>query len=150
MLSMTRKIRHSAVLAVLLALPVAACGDDPTGSEHAEPAAVRLTVGAQSVTVSVQGVQTGALAVPNGASNVTVTWLDSGGGVIEEFEQGLLLQVTAAAGTSGVTFTASGVHEGVLTGTTTGQKTLRVVLAHGDHADFAQNVTITVNPTDVG
>lgn len=150
MLSMTRKIRHSAILAVLLALPMAACEGDATGTGHAEPAAVRLTVGAQSVTVSAQGVQTGALAVPNGASNVTVVWLDAGGGTIAEFEQALLLQVTAAAGTSGVTFTATGIHEGVLTGSTTGQKTLRVVLAHGDHADFAQNVTVTVNPTDVG
>lgn len=150
MLSTTNKIRRAAALAALLVLPLAACGKDATGGDHAQVAAVRLTVGAQSVTVSAQGVQTGSLAVPEGASNVTVTWLDAGGGAIASFEQEVELQAAAAAGTTGLTFITSSLTEGVLTATSTGQKSLRVVLAHDDHADFAQNVTITVNPTEVG
>lgn len=150
MQSMTKKIRRGAALAALLALPLTACGDDSTSPQHAEPAGVRLTVGAQSVSVNLQGTQTGTLTVPQGANTVTVTWLDAGGSAIAEFEQAVTLQILAGTGTTGVTFTASSVTDGVLTATTTGQKTLRVILAHGDHADFGQNVTITVNETAVG
>ena len=151
MLSMTTKIRRAAALAAVMALPLAACSEDSTGSgDHAQVAAVRLTVGAQSVTVTAEGVQTGALAVSEGATNVTVTWLDNGGAAIASFEQEVELQAGNATGTTGLSFIASSLTEGVLTATSTGQKTLRVVLAHDDHADFAENVTLTVNPTEVG
>ena len=150
MLSTTKKIRRAAAVAALLMLPLAACGEDSTGSDHAQVAAVRLTVGAQSVTVTAEGVQTGALAVSEGATNIVVTWLDNGGGAIASFDQEVELQAGNATGSTGLSFIASSLTEGVLTATSTGQKTLRVVLAHDDHADFAENVTITVNPTEVG
>jgi type 1 fimbria pilin len=139
------KIRR-VVMVAALALPLAACDNDPTGGEeHADVSAVRLTVGAQSVTVNSQGTQTGTLTVPQGASNVTVTWLDDDGDAITEFEEELTLQVAAVAGTTGVTFVASSRTAGVLTATSAGQKSLRVSLLHDDHPDFAQNVTITVS-----
>lgn len=138
------KIRRVA-MAAALALPLAACDDDTTGPEHAEVSAVRLTVGGQNVTVSSQGAQTGALTVPRGATNVTVTWLDDDGDAITEFEEELTLQIAPATGTAGVTFATTNRTSGVLTTTTAGQKTLRVSLMHDDHPDFAQNVTITSN-----
>ncbi len=151
MSSMTTKIRLAAVLAAAMALPLGACSESSTGSgDHAQVAAVRLTVGAQNVTVSSEGVQTGTLVVREGATNVTVAWLNGAGGVIASFEQEVELQAGNGTGTTGLTFIASSLTDGVLTATSTGSKTLRVVLAHDDHADFAENVTLTVNPPEVG
>jgi hypothetical protein len=138
----SRAVRLLAVTAVVAG--VAACERTPTGEDHAEVAAVRLTVGAQSVTVNAAGTQTGALTLAQGTHAVVVSYLDVGGDPVDEVEEDLSLQIVTVGGTTGVTFAANGLFAGTLSATSAGQKTLSVRLMHGDHPDFAQNVVITV------
>jgi hypothetical protein len=139
------KIRRAApALFAVLALSLAACDpESPTNNDHPDVAAVRLTVGAQSVTVNDAGAQTGTLTVPVGQTAVTVTWLDSGGAAAS-FTQVVTMQIVAVGAGTGVSFASSGTVGGLLTTTSAGAKTVTVRLIHGDHPDFAQNVTFTV------
>ena len=132
-----------ATAAALLA-GTAACDRSPTGGDHADAAAVRLTVGAQTLTVTSTGAQTGTLELPQGNHTVVVAWLEADGDVIADPGSGLSLQIVPAGGTSGVTFTPSGLFGGTLSATTAGQKTMSVRLMHGTHADFSQTVSFTV------
>lgn len=138
----TRAVRLFAAAALVAG--AAACDRSPTGEDHAEAAAVRLTVGNQVVTVTAAGAQTGTLTLPQGTHTVAVAFLDAGMDPITDFEDGLSLQVVPVSGTTGVSFTASGLTGGTLTASTPGQKTVSVRLMHGDHPDFAQNVVFTV------
>jgi hypothetical protein len=144
-----RRGLHALAVAALVS-SIAACDGDSTGTED-EPnvASVRVTVGAQTVTISNNGTQTGTLTVPQGNSAVTVAWLRPNGTVeslvtSDEFN----VRMTAAAGTSGVTFTSSGAFGGTLNATSAGQKVLRLSLFHLEeqHEDFGPlNLTLTVS-----
>lgn len=140
------KIRRAVpVLAAALALSLGACDGDSTGSggSHPDVSAVRLTLGAQSVTVTEAGVQSGSLNLPAGDNAVTVAWLNSSGAVIPSFSQVVTLQIVPVGTGTGVSFEAAGTSGGRLTSTTPGAKTVTVRLLHGDHADFTQNLTFT-------
>jgi hypothetical protein len=130
--------------AALLVAGASACDRSPTDGDHADAAAVRLTVGAQVLTVTAAGAQTGTLTLAQGAHAVAVTWLDASLNAITDLDSDLSLQILAAAGTSGVTFAPNGLYAGTLTASSAGQKTMSVRLMHGNHADFAQSVTFTV------
>ena len=140
------RFAHTFRLAAAAALlsGAVACDRSPTAGDHADPTAVSLTVGAQSLTVTSTGVQTGTLSLAQGSHAVVVAWLDADGDAITNPGSGMSLQIVAAAGTSGVSFTPSGLFGGTLSATTAGQKTMSVRLMHGTHADFSQTVTFTV------
>lgn len=139
------KIRR-AVPVLCAALALGACEIDPViDAEHPDVAAVRLTAGAQSTTVTEAGVQTGSLNVPQGENAVTVEWLNSAGAATTpESRRVLTLQVVPVGTGTGISFLASGIIGGRLTATSPGQKTITVRLFHGDHPDFEQNVNLTV------
>lgn len=140
------KIRRAApVLAAVLALSLGACEGNSTGSggSHPDVSAVRITLGAQTVTVNEAGAQTGSLTLPAGDNAVAVAWLNASGAVIPSFSQVLTLQVVPVGTGTGVSFEAAGITGGRLTSTTPGAKTVTVRLLHGDHADFTQNLTFT-------
>ncbi|HEX5872644.1 MAG TPA: hypothetical protein VFY65_19575 [Longimicrobium sp.] len=140
------KVRRAApVLFAALALSLGACDPEtPTRNDHPDIAAVRLTVGAQSVTVTEAGSQTGTLTVAPGESAVSVAWLDSGGSAIS-FSQVVTMQIVAVGGGTGVSFQPAGVTGGLLIATSPGNKVVTVRLIHGDHPDFEANVNFTVN-----
>lgn len=129
--------------AAALVSGAAACDRTPTDGDHAEVAAVRLSVGGQAVTVTDAGVQTGSLTLAQGTHLVAVTWLDAQMNTITELESDLSLDVVQTAG-SGVTFTPQGLFGGTLAASAAGTQTVSVRLMHGNHPDFAQNVTFTV------
>lgn len=145
-----RSFRALAVAAFVSAI-AAGCDGNSTGSDEQEPeiASVRVTVGAQSVTITNNGTQTGTLTVPRGNSTVAVTWLRADGSVetvvtSSEFE----VRMVAASGTSGVTFTPNGAFGGTLNTTSAGQKVLRLSLFHLEeqHDDFGPlNLTLTAS-----
>lgn len=140
------KIRRAApVLAAVLALSLGACGDDSTGNggSHPDVAAVRITFGAQSVTVNEAGVHTGSLTVPVGDNAVAVAWISSAGAVIPSFSQVVTLQIVPVGTGTGVSFEAAGVTGGRLGVTSPGAKTVTVRFLHGDHADFQTNLNFT-------
>jgi hypothetical protein len=149
----TITLRHTRQLTVALiaAFAMAACSDDdPTEPPEEEPevAAVRLTVGANNVTVSTTSSPT--LDVASGANTVTAQWLKADGSVETivtdaEFE----LRIAPATGTN-PTFVTSGAFGGTLTvsGLSGGQTAaVRVSLFHKEeqHDDFGPlNFTIRV------
>lgn len=143
-----RGLRALAVAALVSS--ITACDGDSTGSEE-EPdiGSVRVTVGAQTVTITNNGTQTGTLTVPQGNSTVTVAWLRPNGSVeslvtSDEFD----VRMTAAAGTTGITFTPNSAFGGTLNATSAGQKVLRLSLFHLEeqHEDFGPlNLTLTVS-----
>lgn len=143
MLFVSKMRRAAPVLFAALALSLGACDpESPTRNDHPDVAAVRLTVGAQTVTVTESG-QTGTLTVPQGQSTVNITWLDSSGSTIS-FNQVVTLQIVSVTAGTGVSFAASGVLGGLLTATSAGQKSMRVRLIHGDHPDFEATMNFTV------
>lgn len=144
MLLLSKARRAAPVMFTALLLSMGACDPEtPTRNDHPDVAAVRLSVGAQVVTVTETGAQTGTLTVPRGESTVAVTWLDSSGSPVS-FTQVVTMQIVAVGAGTGVSFAPSGVIGGLLTNTLAGQKTVTVRLIHGDHPDFEQNVTFTV------
>jgi hypothetical protein len=139
-----RSLRSVAALALL---SIAAACKDSTGSDP-EPqiASVRVTVGAQVVTISETGQQTGTLTVPRASTPVTVAWLRADGSAdpvvnSQDFEVRMIAQ-----GSTGISFTPAGPFAGTLAATTSGQKTVRVQLYHlaEQHDEFGQNLTLTV------
>jgi len=143
-ISFRRGLRSVAALALLSV--VAACKDSTGSDPEPEIASVRITVGAQVVTISETGQQTGTLSVPLTSTPVAVAWLRADGSVdpvvnSAEFEVRMLPQ-----GSTGITFTPAGPFAGTLTATTSGQKTVRVQLYHLEeqHDEFGQNLTLTV------
>lgn len=140
------RIRRAApVLFAALALSLGACDPEtPTRNDHPDIAAVRLTVGAQSVTVTEAGVQTGTLTVARGENAVAVAWLDSGGSAIS-FSQVVTMQIVPVGAGTGVSFQPAGVTGGLLIANSAGARTVTVRLIHGDHPDFEANVNITVS-----
>jgi hypothetical protein len=142
--SSTRRAARILAGIALMAASTAACDRSPTRSDHADVAAVRLTVGAQVVTVTSTGAQTGALALPVGTHAVAVAWLDASGGVVTDLGSGKSLMVVPGAGITDVSFAASGNFAGQMTLAGSGARTVVVRLMHGNHADFSQTVAFTV------
>lgn len=139
------RIRRAPVMFAALALSLGACDPEtPTRNDHPDIAAVRLTAGAQSVTVTESGSQTGTLTVPVGQTAVTVTWLDSSGASMT-FDQVVTMQIVAVVAGTGVSFQPAGYTGGLLIATSPGQKAMTVRLIHGDHPDFEQTVNFTVS-----
>lgn len=134
-------------LAFLALTAISACGDDPTEPDpEPQVASVRLTVGANSVTVSTTASPT--LNVASGTNTVTAEWLRADGSVESivtdaEFE----LRIAQVSGTS-FTWTATGARSGTLlmTGLSAGGSTAaQVSLFHKaeQHSDFGP-LTFTV------
>jgi PBP1b-binding outer membrane lipoprotein LpoB len=143
------RARRMAV-ALIAASLLGACDDDDPTEPDEEPAvaAVRLTVGANSVTVSTTASPT--LNVTSGSNTVTAQWLKADGTVEAlvtdtEFE----LRLAAVTGTN-LTWTPTGAFGGTLTvtGLTGGQTAAaRVSLFHKveQHDDFGPlNFTVRV------
>lgn len=144
MLFVSKVRRAVPVLAAVLAL--AACEGNSTGSgNHPDLAAVQISANEQTVTVTSTGVQTGSLTVGVGDTPVTVQWVNSAGAVFTPTaERVLTMQIIPVGTGTGVSFVPSGISGGRLNATSTGQKTVSVRFLHGDHTDFLQNVTFTV------
>lgn len=134
-------------LALIAATAFVACDDDPVAPDpEPDVAAVRLTVGANSVTVSTTASPT--LTVASGTNTVTAEWLRADGSVESivtdaEFE----LRIAQVSGTS-FTWTATGARSGTLlmTGLPSGGSTAaQVSLFHiaEQHSDFGP-LTFTV------
>jgi hypothetical protein len=145
----TRRVRLMAV-ALLGATVFAACDDDDPAAPEEEPevASVRLTVGANSVTVTTTSNPT--LNVAAGANTVTAQWLRADGSTETlvtdaEFE----LRINAVTG-SNLTWTPTGAAGGSLavTGLSGGQTAAaQVALFHKgeQHNDFGPvNFTVRV------
>jgi len=144
-----RRTRQVA-LAFIAAVTMTACSDDDPTEPEPEPevASVRLTVGANSVTVSTTSSPT--LNVASGANTVTAQWLKADGSVEalvtdSEFE----LRIAPVSGTNPAWVT-SGAFGGTLTvtGLSGGQTAAaRVSLFHKaeQHDDFGPlNFTVRV------
>lgn len=142
-------IRRSFALfsAVALIGSAVACDDGPTDLEQEpEVVAVRITAGAQTVTIDEFGQQTGNLTIPVGSTAVAVAWLRADGSLdpvvnTEDFEVRMIAQ-----GSTGITFTPAGAFAGTLNATTTGNKVVQVQLFHFEeqHDEFGKNLTLTV------
>ena len=142
---------HRRMLATffLAILPVlAACNDDPAEPGEELPAAMRLTVGSQIVTVDDAGNVTGGpITIPVGTTSITAVFLDADLQPADfvsatEFE----LRVTPAS-TAIVTFARASAFAGSLTGVSTGSTTIEFALFHLEeqHDDFGPfNVPLTV------
>jgi hypothetical protein len=150
MLYTTMFRRARLVAAALMSAAVfVACDDDPAEpDDEPEVASVRLTVGANSVTVTTTSNPT--LNVASGANTVTATWLRADGSTETlvtdaEFE----LRISAVSG-SNLAWTPSGANGGTLTvtGLAGGQTAAaQVVLFHKEeqHEDFGPvNFTVRV------
>lgn len=126
----------------ILASTAIACDDDDPIEPDDEPevAAVRLTVGTSTVTVSTTASPT--LDVATGTNNVTAEWLRSGGAVETlvtdaEFE----LRIAQASGTGTLAFTPTSARAGTLTvtGLNAGQTiaaTVSLFHKQEQHTDF--------------
>ena len=127
---------------VLMAGAIAACDDDPVGPEEPEIDAVRLTLGAQTVTITSLNT-TGTVTIPVGTTAISAVFLDADGDVLHlgsEFE----LRVTPAA-SGAVTFTRTGAFAGSLQATAAGTTTMQIQAFHleENHPDFGP-FTVTV------
>lgn len=134
-----RSVRHVA-FALFAATALVACNDDPAAPDpEPQVASVRLTVGANSVTITTTSSPT--LTVASGTNTVAAEWLRADGSVESivtdaEFE----LRIAQVSGTS-FTWTATGARSGtlVMTGLPSGGSTAaRVSLFHKgeQHDDF--------------
>ncbi len=139
-----RTLRAAAALALVGF--ASACNDSTTPEPEPDVASVRVTVGAQVVTISETGQQTGTLTIGQGTTPVAVAWLRADGSpdpVVnsEDFEVRLVAQ-----GSTGISFTPGGPFAGTLNATSAGQKVVQVQLYHLEeaHDEFGQNLTLTV------
>ena len=142
-------------LALLAALAVSACDDDPTspGEDHHEPAGVRITMGGVTL-VTVQGTNvTGTLTVAAGqeTAHMGVVFLDEDGDPItpddDEFLEVEIADETVAEFEQDPPGEFGGHLHGVTAGTTTA--TFRLMhgtvggSAHADYVSPAITVVIT-------
>ncbi len=143
------RFRRLAALAVV-ALALTACKDNDDAHE-VDVDFMRITLGAQTVTVNATGAVTGGtLSLSQGvATNVSVAFLNSSmqdalGEHADDF------QVTITPG-AGITFARTGPFAGTLTGSTAGTVSVSFALLHIDenHEDFGPfpvNITVTSPP----
>ncbi len=145
---MTRTLTafRNGAFALLAAVAVAACDDDPTGpaDDHHEPAGVRVTMGGVTL-VTVQGQDvTGSLTVAAGeeTAHMSVVFLDDEGDPIttddEEFLEVEITDETVAEFEQDTPGEFGGHLHGVVAGATT----IRFKLMHGQvgspsaHSDY--------------
>jgi hypothetical protein len=142
--------RGSAVAVLAsLALGATACSEDDLGHElHVD--LMRITVGAQQLTVNSAGAVTGTVNIVQGvATNVTVEFLDDAmADALAEHADDFQVQVEPDAG---ITFTRSGPFAGTITGTDIGAISVSFALFHieENHEDFGPfpvNITVTGPP----
>lgn len=121
--------------------------DDGHDHEHLEVEFMRLTIGAQTITVNARGeISGGTVTIPAGvATTVTAVFLDDDMQPDDHVEADeFQLSVTPNAG---ITFTRTGAFSGTLLGTTAGSIVVRFGLLHveEDHHDFGPfQVPVTV------
>ena len=137
------------MIALIAATAMAACNDDDPAAPEEEPeiGSVRLTVGANSVTISTT--QSPTLTVASGSNAVTAEWFKPDGSVETlvtdaDFE----LRIAQASGTN-LTWTATGARSGTLavSGLAAGASTAaRVSLFHkGEgHTEVDLNFSVRV------
>jgi hypothetical protein len=148
-------LRHAAVLLTIGS--AAACGGNPVGDDdepNVESAVVTISGGgstAQTVTLRRTGGTTPSVTLPvNSSRTITVEWRRPDGSRetrIENGEQQLEVNTSAASGVTFVRSTTNPAFEGTLTATQTGSRTITIRLFHPeeDHADFpAQPLTLNV------
>lgn len=149
MLRQFRSFRRAAVL-VVAALATTACLEDELGHE-AEVEFMRITVGAQQVTVNATGAVTGGpISIVSGAAtDVSVEFLTAEmTDALAEHADDYQLNVGAPAG---MTFTRTGPFAGSITGTVTGTSNVQFSLfhieeSHTDFGAFGVPVTVTAPP----
>ena len=134
--------------ALAMPLAAAACGDDPA-EPHDDPAenvtAVRLTIGAQTVTVRTSGVTGGPVVLSVGSNLVSAVFLDRDGDVVGGLQDEFELHIESPV--SSITFTRSSAFAGSLNATQAGAATtLTVELFHIEegHGDFEVQLPVTV------
>ncbi len=136
--------RFAALALVALSLGVAGCKDD--GVQEVEVDFMRITAGAQQITVNSTGAVTGSITINSGvATAVSVQFLDAAmANALVEREADFQVNVTPG---SGITFARTGPFAGTLTGTTAGVRSVSFSLLHieENHEDFGPfPVNITV------
>ena len=124
---------------VLLAGAIAACDDDPVDPGHddgEEVSTIRLTIGTQVLNI-VDGQSTGTATVSVGTTPVSVVFLADDGDTIDLHADEFEIRITPAA-QSGLTFTRTSAFAGNLQATSTGTKTLQIILYHleASHAEL--------------
>lgn len=136
--------------AVLLPATLVACDDSPTEhDDHAEEvAAIRLTAGTQTVTITQAGAVTGGPITlgAGGSTAITATFLADDGDVVDLHDDEFRLDVVSGT-PSVVTFQRTGPFAGTLSGQAAGQGVVAVSIFHLEegHADFGPfNVPVTV------
>jgi hypothetical protein len=150
MFDIRRRTRLAALLLTgVVAIVTAACGDDPVEPPDPaeEVAAVRLTIGTQTVTVNEGGTVTGGPInlTAGGSSAVTATWIRSDETTVTGLEADFELRIIPT-NTGIVTFTSTATFAGTLNGVAAGTTTVQVQLFHLEeqHGDFDQLVPVTV------
>ncbi|MDQ3521851.1 MAG: hypothetical protein M3434_05890 [Gemmatimonadota bacterium] len=153
-----RLLRSMRLGAVLLAIGSAAACDNPVGDDDDEPnvesAVVTISGGgsaAQTVTLRRTGGTTPSVTLPvNSSRTITVEWRRPDGSRetrVENGEQQLEVNTSAAPGVTFVRSTSNPAFEGTFTATQAGSRTITIRLYHPeeDHADFpAQPLTLNV------
>lgn len=143
---MTRTTFRTGALALLTALAVGACDDDPTspGDDHHEPAGVRVTMNGATL-VTVQGQQiTGSLTVAEGeeTAHMSVVFLDDEGDPISPDDDEFLEVEVTAESVAEFEQDTPGEFGGHLHGVAAGATTIRFRLMHGQvgspsaHSDY--------------
>ena len=149
MIRQFRSARRFAVLAASL-LALGACTTDDAHEVAVD--FMRITVGAQQVTVNSTGAVTGGpISIAAGAAtNVSVEFLDASlGDALAEHADEFQASVTPSAG---ITFTRTGPFAGTLTGSGAGAVNVQFALLHvaENHEDFGPfPVSITVTGATV-
>lgn len=144
----------AAALALLTAVAVGACDDDPTspGEEHQEPAGVRITLSGVTL-VTVQGnTVTGTLTVAAGqeTAHMSVVFLDDDGDPITTDDEEFLEVEIADETVAEFEQDTPGEFGGHLHGVTAGTTTAKFRLMHGTvggsaHADYVSpDVTVVI------
>lgn len=138
---MTRySIRLGFLFATLAMLPaLGSCSDDP--ADEGDPAeavvAMRLTVGAQIITINDGNVTGGPIVIPIGNTPITAVFLDVSNGVVSGLDAEFRLEV-ASDNSNIATFSRTTAFAGNLAGVAAGQTTLSFSLFHVEenHSDF--------------
>jgi hypothetical protein len=144
----TRSLAFVPTIAALSLL--AACGDDPVepGDPAEEIATIRITIGANTANLNVDGTAISGIpiVIPAGTHPVTATFLDDAGASLNaelgEFEMRL-----TPANTAVLTFARTGAFAGTVTRVAAGSTNLSFVLWHlaENHEDIGPwpvNVTV--------
>jgi hypothetical protein len=139
------------LLALTGVLVLAACDDDPVGTddeEHADPVAVQVLVAGNELASATPVSATGSLTVDAGAEtgHLDVVFIDEDGdAIVPEAEYSLAVSM-ADETVAEWEFDDPGEFGGHLKGLAAGTTTAVFSLMHDDHADFiSAGVTVVIN-----